>query len=119
MESEPTFLEKVTDAHNDYIQGDYHSALQKFTKLIDSSKTYDYNLLIYRAYTNWKLNRTAEMLDDADRAMSLAGGRYEAIFLRGKLSNISNPPHFWHFSRSIETDMTLEGAVIESLFFFY
>lgn len=72
----------IAEAQFLFINESYTEALAAFNKLIDKSPTYDYDLLIYRALTHWKLNNYKELTGDAERVNSLNNGRYEGFYLQ-------------------------------------
>jgi len=73
--------QQLVEAQHLFILGEYRESLELMNKLIDSSKTYEYNLLMYRALIQWKLNNYPEMIGDAERVNSLNNSRFEGHYL--------------------------------------
>jgi suppressor of G2 allele of SKP1 len=82
MDSDSSFLEGLVEAQGHYMMGFYSLALEKFNQLSSSSNNHQFNLLIYRGLTHWKLNHLSELFRDAEMAESIDSHRYEVHYLK-------------------------------------
>lgn len=80
--SNQNYLEQLAQAQGLYITGLYPLAREEFTKVLASNPN-NYDALVYRAYTNVKLNSFADALKDAEAAVSINSNKSEGLLVKG------------------------------------